>query len=177
MVSYLDQGGVQHLVDKLLDRMYPVDSIYISTNSTSPASLYGGSWERYGTGRALISASDTDSDFTAGTTGGSKTHQHEYGWVVCDYYSSPLITPGSKNRTHSDSGLLSWDNEGHLPDKSYFFSWRQSEYTGNMEKNGSLAANVGGYVTSANRYAQTATTNISSNVQPYISVYVWRRTA
>ena len=79
MVSYLDQGGVQHLVDKLLDRMYPVDSIYISTNSTSPASLYGGSWERYGTGRALISASDTDSDFTAGTTGGSKTHNHNPG--------------------------------------------------------------------------------------------------
>lgn len=72
MVSYLDQGGVQHLVDKLLDRMYPVNSIYISTNSTSPASLYGGSWERYGTGRALISASDTDSDFTAGKTGGEK---------------------------------------------------------------------------------------------------------
>ena len=112
-----------------------------------------------------------------GTTGGSKTHQHEYGWVVCDYYSSPLITPGSKNRTHSDSGLLSWDNEGHLPDKSYFFTWRQSQYTGNMEKNGSLAANLGGYVTSAIRYIQTATTNISSNVQPYISVYVWRRTA
>ena len=79
MVSYLDQGGVQYLVDKMRDRMYPVGSIYISTNSTSPASLYGGSWERYGTGRALISASDTDSDFTAGTTGGSKTHNHNPG--------------------------------------------------------------------------------------------------
>ena len=112
-----------------------------------------------------------------GTTGGEKTHQHEYGWVVCDYYSSPLITPGSKNRTHSDSGLLSWDNEGHLPDKSWFFNWTQSKHTGNMEKNGSLAASLGEYVTSSIRYVQTAITNISSNVQPYISVYVWRRTA
>lgn len=112
-----------------------------------------------------------------GKTGGEKTHQHEYGWVVCDYYSSPLITPGSKNRTHSDSGLLSWDNEGHLPDKSLFFNWTQSQHMGNMEKNGSLSTRLGGYVTSAIRYVQTAITNISSNVQPYISVYVWRRTA
>ena len=74
MVSYLDQGGVQHLVNKLLDRMYPVDSIYISTNSTSPASLYGGSWERYGKGRTLVSVNESDTDFTAGKTGGEKTH-------------------------------------------------------------------------------------------------------
>lgn len=74
MVSYLDQGGVQHLVDKLLDRMYPVDSIYISTNSTSPASLYGGSWERYGKGQTLVSVDESDTDFTAGKTGGEKTH-------------------------------------------------------------------------------------------------------
>ena len=73
MVSYLDQGGVQHLVDKMLDRMYPVNSIYISTNSTSPASLYGGSWERYGKGRTLVSVNESDTDFTAGKTGGEKT--------------------------------------------------------------------------------------------------------
>lgn len=177
MVAYLDEGGARYLVRKVLDRIQPVGSLYFSTSNTSPASLFGGSWERYAQGRVMVSASDTDEDFTVGTTGGEKTHQHEYGWVVCEYYSSPLITPGSKNRTHSDSGLLSWDNEGNLPDKSYFFTWKQSKYTGNMEKNGSLAANVGGYVTSANRYVQTAITNISSNVQPYISVYIWRRTA
>lgn len=73
MVSYLDQGGVQHLVDKMLDRMYPVNSIYISTNSTSPASLYGGSWERYGKGRTLVSVNESDTDFTVGKTGGEKT--------------------------------------------------------------------------------------------------------
>lgn len=52
-----------------------MNSLCISTSATSPASYFGGSWERYGTGRALISASDTDNDFKAGTTGGSKTHE------------------------------------------------------------------------------------------------------
>ena len=177
MVSYLDQTGLEHTLEKLRNQMYPVGSLYFSTNSTSPATIYGGTWERYGKGRTLVSVDESDTDFTAGKTGGEKTHQHEYGWVVCDYYSSPLITPGSKNRTHSDSGLLSWDNEGHPQDKDWFFSWTQAQHAGNMERNGSLATSVGAYVTNAIRYVQTAITNISSNVQPYISVYVWRRTA
>src|SRR5574344_77914 len=33
---------------------YPVGSIYISTSSTNPSSLYGGTWESYGQGRTLI---------------------------------------------------------------------------------------------------------------------------
>lgn len=66
---------------------------------------------------------------------------------------------------------------GREKDKSWFFNWTQSQHVGNMEKNGSLSTSFGGYVTSVIRYVQTAITNISSNVQPYISVYVWRRTA
>lgn len=90
--------------------MYPVDSIYISTNSTSPASLYGGSWERYGTGRALISASDTDNDFKAGTTGGSKTHNHKYGITVGSFYGHSLIAPNDSYLAVW-SGLVSYDKD------------------------------------------------------------------
>lgn len=46
MVAYLDEGGARHLVRKVLDRIQPVGSLYFSTNSTSPASLFGGTWER-----------------------------------------------------------------------------------------------------------------------------------
>lgn len=34
----------------LLDAIYPVGAIYISVNSTSPASLFGGTWEQVGNG-------------------------------------------------------------------------------------------------------------------------------
>lgn len=54
--------------------MYPVGSLYFSTNSTSPATIYGGTWERYGKGRTLVSVNESDTDFTAGKTGGEKTH-------------------------------------------------------------------------------------------------------
>lgn len=50
--------------------LYPVGAVYISAVSTSPASLFGGTWESIG-GRFLLGA---DSTYTAGSTGGEATH-------------------------------------------------------------------------------------------------------
>ena len=50
--------------------IYPVGAIYISVNSTSPGTLFGGSWERI-QDRFLLSAG---SSYSAGSTGGSATH-------------------------------------------------------------------------------------------------------
>lgn len=153
MVSYLDQGGVQHLVDKLLDRMYPVDSIYISTNSTSPASLYGGNWERYGTGRVLVSASDSDTDFTAGTTGGSKT------------YDAATDTDLSVNIAIDNNALVLFNNRGNDHVAASFrcggsmmtghaINWNDQSVRRGQKVHGTMSA-----------------------VQPYVAVYIWRRTA
>ncbi len=49
---------------------YPVGSVYISVNSTSPASLFGGSWERI-KDTFLLSAGDV---YSAGSTGGEAQH-------------------------------------------------------------------------------------------------------
>ena len=175
MVSYLDQDGVQYLVDKMLDRMYPVDSIYISTNSTSPASLYGGSWERYGAGRALISASDTDSDFTAGTTGGSKTHNHKYGIVVGSFYGHTLIAPNDSHPTVW-SGLVSYDKDsGEAID--HFNEWTALEYTNKAVIGSSSMAGQIGQPCGARRYRYETDTKRESSLSPYVAVYVWRRTA
>lgn len=59
-------------VDKIVDIVYPVGSIYISTSPVSPESLFNnfGSWERI-TDTFLLAASDT---YKAGSTGGEATH-------------------------------------------------------------------------------------------------------
>ena len=49
---------------------YPVGAIYISTVSTSPASLFGGTWEQLND-RFLLGAGDT---YSAGSTGGEAEH-------------------------------------------------------------------------------------------------------
>lgn len=48
---------------------FPVGYIYQSTDSTSPADLYGGTWSALTDGRFLRPAEDT-------TTGGANTHTH-----------------------------------------------------------------------------------------------------
>ena len=153
MVSYLDQGGVQHLVDKMLDRMYPVDSIYISTNSTSPASLYGGSWERYGAGRVLVSASDSDTDFTAGKTGGKKT------------YDAAADTDLSVSIAIDDNSLVLFNSRNKHHDGAAF------RCGGSMLTGHSINWND-----QSVRRGQKVYGTIST-VQPYVAVYIWRRTA
>ena len=61
---------IKKYVDNMVDLIYPVGSIYMSANDTSPSILFGGEWERI-KDRFLLAAGDTSS---AGSTGGSATH-------------------------------------------------------------------------------------------------------
>ena len=59
-------AGLMSAADKKrLDNLYSVGSIYQSTNSTSPAALFGGTWEQIASERVLMGAS---SSHAAGTT-------------------------------------------------------------------------------------------------------------
>lgn len=55
---------------RLLDLIYPVGSIYLSVNSASPDTLFGGTWEQI-QGRFLLGMS---SSYPAGSQGGEATH-------------------------------------------------------------------------------------------------------
>ena len=55
----------------ILNKVYPVGSIYLSVSSTSPQTLFGGTWERI-KDRFLLAAGST---YTAGATGGEATHE------------------------------------------------------------------------------------------------------
>lgn len=60
-----DADGTLHLAGGTAPDPYPVGSIYQSTDSTSPAALFGGSWAKVSSERVLMSASSTHA---AGTT-------------------------------------------------------------------------------------------------------------
>ena len=57
-------------LDDILSTIYPVGSIYLSVDETSPASLFGGEWTSIG-GKFLLGA---DTTYTAGSTGGEVNH-------------------------------------------------------------------------------------------------------
>src|SRR5512136_741002 len=66
--AYTPAGGIG-----LLD-VYPVGAIYLSVVSTSPATLFGGTWSAIGAGRILVGLDSGDADFdTVEETGGAKT--------------------------------------------------------------------------------------------------------
>ena len=65
------EGGEWYYLSNLLDNIYPIGSIFISTNTTNPSTYFGGSWERI-KGRFLLAADD--STYKIGSTGGEATH-------------------------------------------------------------------------------------------------------
>ena len=60
-----DADGTLHLAGGTAPDPYPVGSIYQSTDPTSPAALFGGTWEEIASERVLMGASSTHA---AGTT-------------------------------------------------------------------------------------------------------------
>lgn len=158
MVAYLDEGGARYLVKKVLDRIQPVGSLYFSTNSTSPASLFGGTWERYAQGRVMVSASDTDTDFTVGKTGGSKTHElrvrlgNIYG--LAGISSTTNFSGISVDGGKTYNGFTNFDGYQTVD----------------------TARGMDGSFGSMRIEFDTAIGNLPT-LDPYVSVYIWRRTA
>lgn len=140
-------------------KSYPVGSIYISTSSTNPGSTYGGTWVEYGKGKTLVGVDSSDSDFnTVEKIGGEKTHtltidempEHDHGQLTTGY-----------------SGWGSKEISGYV-----------------LNFNSTVISNLGAGQTTLEN-TSTANTNITStggdgahnNLQPYITVYMWKRTA
>ena len=65
---------------QIIEIIYPIGSIYISTNAENPSNYIGGTWESYGEGRTLIGAgtgtdaNNTQKIFGIGEIGGEYTH-------------------------------------------------------------------------------------------------------
>ena len=164
---------------------YPVGAYYISSDPTSPATLFGGTWERI-QDRMIVAAGST---FTAGTTGGStaKTlsvqnmpyhnhscdtqggHSHTRGTMEI----SGTFTAVSQGEGIDATGAFYGENagygdEGSFPNELKKYSFAASRYWGGETSgNGWHSHNIG---YSGNGLAFDV-------MNPYIVAYVWRRTA
>jgi len=73
--STIDAGDITIGLAHLRDMLYPVGVIYLSVVATSPATLFGGTWAVWGTGRVPVGIDAADTDFnTVEKTGGEKKH-------------------------------------------------------------------------------------------------------
>ena len=114
---------------------YPVGAIYISTVSTSPASLFGGTWERL-KDRFLLGAGDT---YSAGSTGGEAehtltvgempSHSHEVRCVRYNSGADPYVTGnGSVKYVHETFGTYSSGGDqphNNMPPYLAVYMWKR----------------------------------------------------
>lgn len=107
---FIPKGQVV-IKNDLLDMVYPIGAIYMSVNSTSPATLFGGTWEQL-KDRFLLGAGDT---YTNGSTGGEATHtltvnempSHDHP-ITCTYQTTGSPSASSTSIQGTNNYLASY---------------------------------------------------------------------
>ena len=165
-------GFVRNAIAKfapMLDTMkkiYPVGSIYMSTVSTNPATLFGfGTWEAMPAGRVLLAQgkSSWETTYNAGSTGGEATHQLTVGELPAHNHTASTNTTG--NHTHQFQ-LYGPDGNTHMN--------FPSDFDTNYARNKGTTLSAGNHSHTIN-INNTGSSQPHNNIQPYIAVYTWKR--
>jgi hypothetical protein len=136
------------LVFAAMQALYPVGSVYSSTVSTNPNTLFGfGTWVAYAAGRVMIG---NGGGFSAGGTGGS---------------ADAIVV----SHTHSIT------DPGHLHSVT---TGGQETQTGLIGEGGTTAGTYNtNSATTGISINSTGSSGTNANLPPYIVVYMWNRTA
>lgn len=149
-LNYVDgvTSAIQTQFSNMWSLIYPIGAIYTSVVSTSPATLFGGTWSAIAAGRVLVGLDSGDTDFdTVEETGGAKTH------TLTD-----AEMPSHNHRTNYNT------TSGGLAN-------------GVVMANNSNASNTHNTSTWWVSTTTAGSDNAHANVQPYLVVYMWKRTA
>lgn len=159
-VSAENMNKIENQLKALTDAIYPVGSIYMSMSSTNPSSLFGGTWERIGVGRTLISAGGDDNAVVdENTYTGRGTNIAETHWF-------PIGEKGGEiNHTLTVTEIPSHRHSVSVPAST------STKYGTNSGGKSPKAAS-----TSYNT-ANTGGGGAHNNMSTYLAVYMWKRTA
>lgn len=153
------QAASTAFVQAALAALYPVGSIYTNASvSTNPATLLGfGTWTAFAASRVMVGFDSTNALFdTAEETGGSAdaivvSHTHTTTSAGTHAHSYGTYTP--QNGDGYDSTVIS-----------------PPELRASTETTGSAGAHT-------HTISTTGSSGTNANYQPYITVYMWKRTA
>ena len=143
-------------VQAVMQTLHPVGSIYTATVATNPGTLLGfGTWSAFAAGRVMIG---NGGGFSAGATGGSAdavvvSHNHTATSTVTDPSHSHVggYVPGGQN-----TGSASPPAVGSV---------------------GSSTSTATTGITVSTSIDSAGVSGTNANLQPYIVVYMWTRTA
>ncbi len=130
-------------IQPIINMLYPVGSIYISTNGTNPTNYFGGSWERI-KGRCLFGLDEDQTEFnTPNKIGGEKTHKltvnempshshlHDIENTVASVSGSGAWTPcitGTGNPSFNQNSRNTGGDQAHnnLPPYITCYMWKRT---------------------------------------------------
>lgn len=132
--------------------IFPIGSVYISVTNTNPSTYFGGTWAQFGQGKTLVGVNTSDTDFdTVEKTGGSKRRPMA---ARIGAFDSDIGKIGYAAQANPSGGGFTYGISGS-PFKDIAGS--------RVNHNTIVVDNVDG--------------KDPSIVQPYVTVYFWKRTA
>ncbi len=155
-MSIGNAGFTKKFISALFLLMHPKGALFGSGDPTSPAELYGGTWERI-EGRFIMGASDT---YAAGSTGGEAEHSHEYAITYVSNYNGMVGGTGdyavmAYNGTTGGNNIVA------------------------VNANTGVGNQYSGVSTTTNQKIQykrsLGRTGYGTNIPPYVAKYIWQR--
>lgn len=157
-------------VTAALQAVYPVGSIYINAGATTnPATLLGfGTWVAFGAGRVMVGLNGADPLFDAlEETGGSKdaivvSHSHTGSTASAGSHNHIGGAPIQSGQTiYGQSGVAGYSRTGHASGEVGYGMYTSTEGAHSH----SVTVN------------STGSSGTNANLQPYVTVAMWKRTA
>lgn len=150
--------GMTRFTD-IINLIYPVGAIYMSVNSTSPATLFGGTWVQL-TDTFLYASNTADTNSTTATNGSANA-------VIVAHSHTP-VTDSSGANAFAQVKL------------GAFYHDTGNNRLGTVNSNGVRYAHVGQTNNPTASHSSTAEAGVDGtgkNMPPYMKVFMWKRTA
>jgi microcystin-dependent protein len=175
--------------------VWPVGSVFVSVVSTNPETLLGvGTWASFGSGRVLVGLNAGDPDFdTVEKTGGAKSHTLTSAEIPSHTHVQDAHTHTQNSHNHTQ------DSHNHTQNSfaPRIINSGTAGTVGVQGASGASNANASNSATTATNQVATATNQAATavnqnatatnqntggggahnNLQPFIVVYMWKRTA
>lgn len=161
--DYIKDKIINTWSTNFLNKVYPVGSIYMSMNSTSPAELFGGTWAAIQGGRFLKACGSGD---TSGQTGGSE----ETTIKRSDLPQETITTSSSGSHRHNTQGY--WG----VSSGSAHHALARENVAGDPSESNNPIRSAGSHTHYFYLNGDVTQTKLN-NLPPYLTVYMWRRTA
>lgn len=155
-----DQNNNTLSFEAIFNRIYPVGSIYISTNDVNPGTLFTGTWEKI-ENRFLLASGST---YAIGSTGGAATHVHKSAAHTHGYgslYAAAHFAGTSGFLYRTKTGI------SYTPNEKKADTGAGSSYSSKRTEGIQVYGNTGS--------TTPGNTGSASSLPPYLAVSIYKR--